>query len=477
YTRWKEELGSDIYSIKMGQSNWVILNSDKAIGELIQKRGAIYSSRHDSELIFRILSRGKSLGGSPYNDHFRKLRAIVANFFSVNKIKSLFPTIDKCTRELLKDLLSVSYNESKIQRRVQESSKKQEPLGIFPRPYLRRTTMNITMNIIFGKEISGIDDPLFTRIDKLVTRGLKLVNITDRSMDFFPILKYCPYLRQKKEAYAIRDEIESIYGDILEEIKNDQNKKPCFVRDLWERRGKEKFDEHDIIHLSNNLIFAGTDTVSSSIAWLIAVLANNPQIQIEAYQELDRVVGRTRLPNYSDFSILPYTRSIIREGQRYCPPTFATLPHYIEQDDEYMGYHIPKDSFVIINNHATSFDPTRHPNPYVFDPKRWLNVNLTSAALANGPQEKRDHFSFGGGRRICVGINLAECELFIILSRLLWAFEIENASPLGKDNKPIPIDLSKATVELTIWPMEYHVKFVPRGNWVKSLLLDENKFS
>ncbi|CAG8472801.1 1406_t:CDS:2 [Acaulospora morrowiae] len=464
FTRWKEELGSDIYSIKMGQTNWVILNSDKAIGELIQKRGAIYSSRQDSELIFRILSRGKSFGSSPYNDHYRKLRAIVARLLSVHKIASFFPIIDTCTRDLLRDLLYIPNK---------EQGELSKGLAIFPRSYIRRTTMNIIMNILFGRKTKGINDPMFKRIDKLVMRVSELASISGRSMDFFPILRYVPNYSQKKEAYALRDETESAYDGLFQEIKNDKNKNPCFIRDLWERREKEGLDELDVIHLSSNLIFAGTDTVSGSITWLLAVLANNPQIQAEAHQELDKIVGRTRLPNYSDTLALPYTRSIIREGQRYCPPTFAAVPHYIEQDDEYMGYHIPKDSFVIINNHATSFDPTRHPNPYVFDPKRWLNVNLTSAALANGPQEKRDHFSFGGGRRTCVGINLAECELFVILSRLLWAFNIENASPLGKDNQPMPIDLGKAIVGLTLWPMEYHVRFLPRGDWVKSLLIDE----
>ncbi|CAG8516460.1 11722_t:CDS:2 [Acaulospora colombiana] len=333
--------------------------------------------------------------------------------------------------------------------------------------------MNIILTIVFGKEITGIDDPLFKRIDNLVMRNAKFVNMTDRLSDFFPILKYYPMLGQKKEAYAIRDEIESVYGSIFDEIKSDKCKKSCFARDLWEKREEENMNELDIVHLSSNLVLAGTDTVSGSVTWLLAVLANNPQIQIDVHKELDEVIGHMRLPNYTDSCMLPYTRSIIREGQRFCPPVFAAVPHYIEQDDEYMGYHIPKNSFVIINNHATSFDPKRHSDPYVFDPKRWLNVNLTSAALANGPQEKRDHFSFGGGRRTCVGINLAECELFVIFSRLLWAFKIENVSPLGKDNQPMPIDLSKAVIELTVWPAEYHIRLVPRGDWVKKIVLSE----
>jgi hypothetical protein len=50
----------------------------------------------------------------------------------------------------------------------------------------------------------------------------------------------------------------------------------------------------------------------------------------------------------------------------------------------------------------------------------------------------RDHLTYGGGRRICAGIHVAERSLFLILSRLLWGFNIS----LAKDaqGKTIPVD-------------------------------------
>ena len=80
--------------------------------------------------------------------------------------------------------------------------------------------------------------------------------------------------------------------------------------------------------------------------------------------------------------------------------------HYLEQDDVYNGYHIPANSLLFINIHAISFDETRHKNAKEFDPHRYINIEQSMANLANGPAEKRDHFSFGAGRRLCAGINL-----------------------------------------------------------------------
>ncbi|KAJ1307503.1 hypothetical protein OPQ81_001602 [Rhizoctonia solani] len=44
-------------------------------------------------------------------------------------------------------------------------------------------------------------------------------------------------------------------------------------------------------------------------------------------------------------------------------------------------------------------------------------------SAVQGDPLKRDHFSFGAGRRSCPGIQVAEQDIFIALSRLLWAFE------------------------------------------------------
>ncbi|CAG8819787.1 18782_t:CDS:2, partial [Racocetra persica] len=40
---WARSLG-DIYGVQMGQQYWIILTSDKVVGELLQKRGGKYST-------------------------------------------------------------------------------------------------------------------------------------------------------------------------------------------------------------------------------------------------------------------------------------------------------------------------------------------------------------------------------------------------------------------------------------------------
>ena len=50
---------------------------------------------------------------------------------------------------------------------------------------------------------------------------------------------------------------------------------------------------------------------------------------------------------------------------------------------------------------------------------------------------ERDHFTFGGGRRICPGLHLAERSVFLNLARLMWGFDITHAKDENADIVPV----------------------------------------
>jgi len=52
----------------------------------------------------------------------------------------------------------------------------------------------------------------------------------------------------------------------------------------------------------------------------------------------------------------------------------------------------------------------------------------------------RDHFAYGGGRRICPGLHVAEQSLFVNIARLLWGFNIEHARK--ENGEIIPVDFT-----------------------------------
>jgi hypothetical protein len=105
---------------------------------------------------------------------------------------------------------------------------------------------------------------------------------------------------------------------------------------------------------------------------------------------------------------------------------------------------IPKGSTVILNSWGIHHDPEQHPNPDQFDPTRFTGRTALSPKYAtSSDHEKRDHYGYGAGRRICPGIHLAERSLFLAFAKLLWAFRI--SPKLDSEGKDIPIDLSPET--------------------------------
>jgi len=88
-----------------------------------------------------------------------------------------------------------------------------------------------------------------------------------------------------------------------------------------------------------------------------------PEAQRKAQEEIDRVIGRDRLPTFEDRDSLPYTVAIYREVMRLWPPTPLTIPRVASEDDIYRGYFIPKGTVILTNVMYVSFPviDTRYP--------------------------------------------------------------------------------------------------------------------
>ena len=95
----------------------------------------------------------------------------------------------------------------------------------------------------------------------------------------------------------------------------------------------------------------------------------NPQAMKNAQEEIDRVIGSTRLPSFSDRENLPYVNALILEVLRWHCVTPLGMPHLLTgdsqlnvvvvgqsgfprvptRDDVYNGYLIPKGTITFAN--------------------------------------------------------------------------------------------------------------------------------
>ena len=61
-----------------------------------------------------------------------------------------------------------------------------------------------------------------------------------------------------------------------------------------------------------DLFIAGSETTSTLLNWTVLYLAKYPDIQAKMRQELDEVVGRSRMPTVADRDNTPYTEAVLQ---------------------------------------------------------------------------------------------------------------------------------------------------------------------
>jgi cytochrome P450 len=184
---------------------------------------------------------------------------------------------------------------------------------------------------------------------------------------------------------------------------------------------------------------AGSETTATSLLWWTLAMIAFPEVQRRAQAEMDAVVGRDRLPAFADTPHLPYVRAIIREVLRWRPVAPFSMPHVATGEDWYEGMYIPKGTVCISNLwHCNHDRAVFGEDADEFRPERHLDEH---GELLLGPTEtyQAGHVSFGFGRRICVGKDLATESLFIDTARILWAAKLEQAR--DENGKEVALDI------------------------------------
>ncbi|KAK7458734.1 hypothetical protein VKT23_009734 [Stygiomarasmius scandens] len=263
-------------------------------------------------------------------------------------------------------------------------------------------------------------DHLVTRTSEAVLPGAYLVEI-------FPILSRLPLFFSKWKRDAQRDFavftkwFEDMFLPIKEKFIKGQEQPASFCATLAETQTRHGMSDLECAWLAGILYGAGQETTATALKWFFLCMVLYPDVQDKAQEELDRVIGRARLPSFSDMKHLPYIRAIVKEILRWQSPLPVGLPHMTMEDDYYRGYLIPKGTICIANVMGLNHDPEIYgPDSGEFHPERFLDEEgLIKDETSEG------HFTYGFGHRICVGRHVANNSLFILIATTLWSMRIE----------------------------------------------------
>jgi len=207
----------------------------------------------------------------------------------------------------------------------------------------------------------------------------------------------------------------------------------------------------------------GADTTVSAISTFFLAMLLYPEVQRKAQEEIDRVVGLDRLPDFEDEPSMPYVTAVVREALRWRLVLPAGIPHRLTVDDEYKGYHLPAGSIIIPNTWAILHDEKTFPDPDSFIPERYL----TDDGQLNPAMKDVETGAFGFGRRICPGRHMALNSMWIIVASVLATFTL--SKPRDRDGNAIEPSV-QYTQGLVAYPPPFKCDFKPRSELAAALI-------
>jgi cytochrome P450 len=170
------------------------------------------------------------------------------------------------------------------------------------------------------------------------------------------------------------------------------------------------FTDDELVDELLVLVWAGHDTITSLLTWVMYELLRHPAIDTRLRAEQASVVGDGPLALPHLKQLLQLDR-VLREAERLHPPAPGGFRGVLESF-EYGGYHIPAGWTVMYSSVFTHHMPELWREPERFDPDRF--------APPREEGKKPFHLiGFGGGPRVCVGLAFAQMEMRVVMSHLL----------------------------------------------------------
>ncbi|PYI11227.1 flavonoid 3-hydroxylase [Aspergillus sclerotiicarbonarius CBS 121057] len=443
-----KELYGPISSVTVFGQTIVILNDPEMALELLEKRSALHSSRPKLP-IAELSGWDKTLGLLPYSNRFRAYRKATArDLGSATVVDKFNGIVDK---EVHRFLL----------RAIQSPSNLVD--------HLRKEAGAVILRIGYGYTIEPHGrDPLVDLVDQTMNDFSRVVVPGAWLVNFVPLLKYLPTWfpggKANQTAQEFKERLTIMHDKTYEFVQCQMAQgthQPSYVSNLLEKETVRPGSEEEIVikWSAGALYGGGADTTVSALSCFFIAMALYPEVQKKAQEEIDRVVGTSRLPDFHDRENLPYINAVLQETLRWHPVTPLSVAHASSQQDIYKGYLIPKGAILVPNVWAFTHDPTHYPDPSTFNPDRFLGPN---------PQQDPRLYAFGFGRRICPGQLLAEKNIYLTVARVLAVLRVGRVVRDGKE-VPIRVDFFPGTIS---HPGPFEVDLKPRSQGHEGLVRD-----
>ncbi|GAV72204.1 p450 domain-containing protein [Cephalotus follicularis] len=410
------------------------------IGETLDFIACGYSTRPVS-----FMDKRKSLYGTVFKTHILGTPIIVSTDPNVNKVvlqnhgNVFIPAYPKSIRELLGKYSILRMN-GNLQKRVHAL------IGGFLRsPQLKaritkdiENCVNLTLAswrdmhpIFVQQETKKITFGILVKVLMSVGPGEEL-NFLKREFEEFIKALIClpiklPGTRLYRSLQA-KEKLFKMVKNIVEERKRAMERSEdksevndavdVLLRDIGESNDQKQSPPLDFISCNIiEMMIPGEETVPMAMTIAVKFLSDCPGALEKLKEEnVDLKRKKADLDDdycWTDYMSLPFTQNVISETLRMANIINGVWRKALT-DVEIEGYLIPQGWCVLASFISVHMDEEKFENPYVFDPWRWEKIG--GAAFNN------NFTPFGGGQRLCPGLELTRLEMSIFLHHLVTTY-------------------------------------------------------
>jgi len=163
----------DMFTLRIGDSYWLFLNSQRVVSDLLEKRAAIYSSRMNLPMASDLVSGGKRTLILPYGDLWRRERKVMHQILNNKQISTFEPYQDMESRALLYGYLRKPDDWWKAHTAFSSS---------------------VIMSVAFGRR-AGLDDPNVRAAMGVAAEFVVFLAPGAALVDIFPFLVKIPWFK------------------------------------------------------------------------------------------------------------------------------------------------------------------------------------------------------------------------------------------------------------------------------------------
>lgn len=220
---------------------------------------------------------------------------------------------------------------------------------------LLRYSYSVLTSSMFGFSIPVSSDAYIEDNEKFTSRIMTAFVPDKFPSNVVPILRYMPQwlVPSLRRMEALRKEYIGLLWDAryrMEESVKKGRVKDSVYKDFITNRSEYAVTDEESVHTFQGMIDGGTRSPHNNMLAFLMLMMEYPEWQTKLQEEVDKVVGSNRMPDYTDVPNLPTVRAIVKEGVRFRSITVDLgLTHALDQDDIYNGHFFEKGTVF----HAT----------------------------------------------------------------------------------------------------------------------------